>query len=121
MAPCLCCESHLLTWTKRSSYSSWHGGAEKALEQQAAFPVVSSSSIKLFFATRLDSVFYHFDAKGSVMFGTVPDSRLMLLYLRMEFVVVKKGDPVPSLWSWWLKLEAGSKPLRNLKGGEGCS
>lgn len=31
------------------------------------------------------------------MFGTVPDVRLMLLYLKMEFVEVKKGDPEPSL------------------------
>lgn len=57
----------------------------------------------------LYSVFYHSSAKGSVMFGTVPTDRLMLLYLKMEFVVVKRGDPVPSLWSWWLKLESGSE------------
>lgn len=67
------------------------------MEGQAVFPVVSSSSIKPFFAPRLDSVFYHSSAKGSVMFGTVPYVRLMLLYLKMEFVDVKKGDPVPSL------------------------
>lgn len=100
MAPCLCCESRLLTLTKRSSYPCCHGGAEKALEEQAVFPVVSSGSIKPFFATRLDSVFYHSSAKSSVMFGTVPRGRLMLMYLKMEFVVVKKGDPVPSLWNW---------------------
>lgn len=104
MAPCLCCESHLLTWTKRSSYPCWHGGAEKALEEQAAFLVVSSGSIKPFFATRLDSVFYHSSLKGSVIFGTVPSGRLMLLYLKMEFVVVKKGNPVPSLWNLVVKI-----------------
>lgn len=53
MAPCLCCESCLLTWTKRSSYPCWHGGAE---EEQAALPVVSSGSIKPFFATRLAKI-----------------------------------------------------------------
>lgn len=42
----------------------------------------------------------------------------MLLYLKTEFVLVKQGDPVPILWSWWLKLEAGSDVV--FKGGEGC-
>lgn len=79
MTPCLCCESHWLTWTKRSSYPCWHGGAEKALEEQAACPVVSSGSH--FLLPSLDSVFYHSSAKDSVMFGAVPDERLMLLYL----------------------------------------
>lgn len=41
----------------------------------------------------------------------------MLLSLRMEFVVVKQGDPAPSLGSWWLKLEAGSEAI--FKEGEG--
>lgn len=41
----------------------------------------------------------------------------MLLYLRMEFVVVKQGDPAPSLRSWRLKLEAGSEVV--FKEGEG--
>lgn len=58
---------------------------------------------------------YHSSAKGS---GTVPDSGLMLLYLKIEFVVVKQGDPAPILWSWWFKLEAGSEVI--FKEGEGC-
>lgn len=53
------------------------------------------------------------------MVGAVPNGRLMLLYLEKEFVVVKNGDPVPSLWSWWLKLEARSEVV--FKGREGCS
>lgn len=106
MAPCLCCESCLLTWAKRSSYPCWHGGAEEALEEQAAFPVVSSGSIRPFFATRLYSVFYHSSAKGSVIFGRVHDGGLVLLYLKMEFAVVKKGDPVPS-WVVELVIKIG--------------
>lgn len=87
------------------------------MEEQAAFLVVSSG-IKPFFAPKMDSVFYHSSVKyifRTVIFGTAPDGRLMLLYLKVEFVVVKKGDPVPSLWSWWLKLEAGSEIV--FKGG----
>lgn len=87
--------------------------------EQAALPVFSSGSIKAFFAPRLDFVFYHSSAKGSVVFMTVPDGSLMWLYLKMEFVVVEKGDPMPSLWSWWLKLEPESGVV--FKRGEGCS
>ena len=89
-------------------------GLRKPWESKRRFPViVSSSSIKPFLAPRLDSVFYHTSAKG-----TVPDGGLMLLYLKTEFVVVKQGDPAPSLRSWWLKLEAGSEVV--FKEGEGC-
>lgn len=72
------------------------------------FPlVVISTGVKPFLAPRPDSVFYHSSAKRSVLFGTVPGGRLMLLYLKKDFVVVKQGNSAPNLWSWWLKLEAG--------------
>lgn len=54
------------------------------------------------------------------MLNTVLDGRLMLLYLKVKFVEVKQGDPVPSLQSWWLKLEAGSEVVI-FKKREGCS
>lgn len=85
------------------------------------FPVVViSSGIKPFLAPRLDPVSYHSSAKGSVIFGTVPDGGLMSLYLKIEFVVVKQGNLAPSLRSCWLKLAAGSEVV--FKGGKerGC-
>lgn len=85
--------------------------------KQCFLVVVISSAIEAFLAPGLDSVFCHSCAKGSVIFGTVPDGRLVLLYLRIEFVVVKQGDPAPSLRSWRLKLEAGSEVI--FKEGEG--
>lgn len=94
-------------------------GLRKPWVSKQHFPdVVISSGIKPFLAPRLDSVFYHSSAKGSVIFGTVPDGGLMFLYLKIEFVVVKQGNPAPSLRSWWLKLEAGSEVI--FKEGKGC-
>lgn len=96
-------------------------GLRKPWESKQRFSlVVISRGIKSFLAPRLYSVFCHSSAKGSVMLNTVLDGRLMLLYLKVKFVEVKQGDPVPSLQSWWLKLEAGSEVVI-FKKREGCS
>ena len=95
-------------------------GLRKPWASKQGFPVVViSSGIKPFLAPGLDSVFYCSSAKALVVFGTVPDHGLVSLYPETEFVAVKEGDPVPrlSVWSWWLKLEAGSEIV--FKEGEG--
>lgn len=95
-------------------------GLKKPWESKQCFPlVVISSGIKPFLAPRLYSVFFHSSAKRSIILNMVLDGALMLLYLKVEFVEVKQGDPVPSLQIWWLKLEAGSE-IVVFKEGEGC-